>query len=152
MVSGRKSTLVFKVVMYGFVKDASICLLQPNSFTRHSYSFHPCRHLIHCCGSCSTLSVSTVVEERGPSGPFHHLSSCLTHTDIFPKTNRLLRTLITQPITRHTVERLFSTVSGIKTGIRASMITYRLNSVPALERKLTELLIYDESQASLLRL
>ncbi|KAJ4935952.1 hypothetical protein JOQ06_017477 [Pogonophryne albipinna] len=72
------------------------------------------------------------------------LDSC--PTDIFPQMNRLLRALVTLPITSCTLERVFSTVSRVKTGVRASMNTDRLNSLSLLsfERELTESLDYKD--------
>lgn len=60
--------------------------------------------------------------------------------DIFPNMNTLLRALLTLPMTTCTVERLFSTVSQIKTGTRATVLADRLNSLSLLsfERELTD--------------
>ncbi len=66
--------------------------------------------------------------------------------DIFPGMNRLLRAIITLPMTSCSVERLFSATHRINTRLRASMVTERLNNLTLLsfERELTETLDYDE--------
>lgn len=66
--------------------------------------------------------------------------------DIFPNLNKLLRVIITLPMTSCSVERLFSTAGRIKTDLRASMSTTRLNNLAPLsfEKELCDSLDYDE--------
>lgn len=66
--------------------------------------------------------------------------------DIFPNLSKLLRAIITLPMTSCSVERLFSTAGRIKTHLRASMSTTRLNnlSILSFEKELCDTLDYDE--------
>ncbi len=66
--------------------------------------------------------------------------------DIFPNIKSLLMAIITLPMTSCSVERLFSVTNRIKTCLRSSMLTGRLNNLPLLsfERELTDKLDYDE--------
>lgn len=66
--------------------------------------------------------------------------------DIFPNLNNLLRIIVTLPMTSCSVERLFSTSGRIKTHLRTSMCTGRVNNLALLsfEKELCESLDYDE--------
>lgn len=68
------------------------------------------------------------------------------NADIFPNINQLLRVVVTLPMTSCSVERLFSTVTRVKTSLRSSMTSVRLNNLSLLsfERELCDELDYDE--------
>ena len=71
------------------------------------------------------------------------LDSC--DKGVFPNTVSLLRVLITLPVTSCSMERLFSTVSRIKSSSRATMVTGRLiTSLLAFEGELKETLESNE--------
>ena len=72
------------------------------------------------------------------------LDSC--NKDVFPKINSLIRVLATLPVTSCSVERLFSVVNRVKSKIRTTMVTDRLNSISLLmfEKELAEELDSDE--------
>jgi hypothetical protein len=72
------------------------------------------------------------------------LDSC--NKDVFPRINSLIRVLATLPVTSCSVERLFSVVNRVKSKIRTTMVTDRLNSISLLrfEKELAEELDSDE--------
>ena len=72
------------------------------------------------------------------------LDSC--NKDVFPRINNLIRVLETVPVTSCSVERLFSVVNRVKSKIRTTMVTDRLNSISLLmfEKELAEELDSDE--------
>ena len=72
------------------------------------------------------------------------LDSC--NKDVFPRINSLIHVLATLPVTSCSVERLFSVVNRVKSKIRTTMVTDRLNSISLLmfEKELAEELDSDE--------
>ena len=64
----------------------------------------------------------------------------------YPSMHALLTAIITLPMTSCTVERLFSATNRIKTRLRSSMTTPRLNNCTLLsfERELSDELDFDE--------
>ena len=64
----------------------------------------------------------------------------------FPNVHRLLRAIITLPLTSCSVERLFSATNRVQTRLRASMLTHRLNNLTLLtfERDLIGKKDYDD--------
>lgn len=138
----------FKADTCGLMRAAA-CLLCSNNFGDKS-SIQPAsaHFFIIVEGAEHELFVQQLKRKATAERTFPSLVEVLdTYPgDIFPKVNRLLRAPVTLPVTICTVERPFSTVSQIKTGIRVSMMTYRLNSLSLLsfERELTESLDYNE--------
>uniref|UniRef100_A0A673LF96 TTF-type domain-containing protein n=1 Tax=Sinocyclocheilus rhinocerous TaxID=307959 RepID=A0A673LF96_9TELE len=131
----------FKADTYRLMRAAAACLPQSNTFgnTHFNNTVEDSEHEVF---------VQQLERKISNGRAFPSLVEVLDTCphDIFPRMKRLLRALITIPITSCGVKRLFSTVYRIKTGIRATMLTQRLKSLSLLsfERELTELLDYNK--------
>lgn len=139
----------FQQDQYGIMRAAAACFPGSVTFPQKESLQHSCDHYrISIEDAEWTVFIQTLRRkvERGHCYPsvIEVLDSC--NSDVFPNINRLLRAMITIPMTSCTVERLFSTTGRIKTCLRSSMITARLNNLSLLsfERELTDSLDYDE--------
>ncbi|KAF3844479.1 hypothetical protein F7725_007642, partial [Dissostichus mawsoni] len=103
----------FKADTYGFMRAAAALLPRSSTFGNNE-SIHPASTHFSICVEVAEHEVFVQQLKRkvtaGITFPslVEVLDSC--PTDIFPQMNRLLRALVTLPITSCTVERVFSTV------------------------------------------
>ncbi|KAJ4926584.1 hypothetical protein JOQ06_014334 [Pogonophryne albipinna] len=139
----------FKADTYVFMKAAAALLPRSSTFGNNELIQPASTHFSICVEDAEHEVFVQQLKRKVTAGiTFPSLVEVLDScpTDIFPQMNRLLRALVTLPITSWTVERVFSTVSRVKTGMRASMNTDRLNSLSLLsfERELTESLDYKD--------
>ncbi|KAJ4947754.1 hypothetical protein JOQ06_009787 [Pogonophryne albipinna] len=138
----------FQEDQYGIMRTAAAILPKSKTYGEKDSLCTVCDHYHILVGDAELtvfyeqLNRKVAQKQNFPS--LEVLDSCAS--DIFPNFNKLLRVIITLPMTSCSVERLFSTVGRIKTSLRASMTTVRLNNLSLLsfERELCDSLDYDE--------
>uniref|UniRef100_A0A3B3R0H2 DUF4371 domain-containing protein n=1 Tax=Paramormyrops kingsleyae TaxID=1676925 RepID=A0A3B3R0H2_9TELE len=120
----------FQEDQYGIMRAAATFLPQSKTFARILLFIDQLRRKV-----ANSLEFPSLMEVLDICAP-----------DIFPNLNKLLKVIITLPMTSCSVERLFSTAGRIKMDLRVSMSTTRLNNLCLLsfEKELCDSLDYDE--------
>lgn len=139
----------FQEDQYGIMRVAATFLPQSKNFAEKDSLRALCDHFHILVGNAElTVFIEQLRRKVANSLEFPSLMEVLDicAPDIFPNLNKLLQVIITLPMTSCSVERLFSTAGRIKTDLRASMSTTRLNNLCLLsfEKELCDSLDYDE--------
>lgn len=131
----------FKQDTYGIMQASASFLPRSATFGMKDLLKAPCDLYGLAIGDAEFTVFTSHIRgkiDRGQNFPslIEVLDSC--PEDIFPNINCLLRAIITLPLTSCSVERLFSATNRIKTRLRSSMLTGRLNNLTLLsfEREL----------------
>lgn len=135
--------------VYDFMRAAVVFSPGSSTFGDRESITVACKHYSIDIGDAElTVFIQQLKRKADDGQGFASLMEVLDNTpeDIFPNVNKTIRALITLPMTSCSVERLFSTTNRIKTSMRSSMITARLNNLSLLsfERELADTLNYDE--------
>ena len=139
----------FQEDTYGFSRAAAACLPKSNTFGEMEFVNFTCAHYGLDVSEADWTVYTQHMKRKSDAGEdFPKLINVLDNTpcDIFPGIHNMIKALVTLPMTSCTVERLFSTTNRIKTCLRTSMLTSRLNNLSLLsfEREETEKMNYDE--------
>uniref|UniRef100_A0A667Y2X2 TTF-type domain-containing protein n=1 Tax=Myripristis murdjan TaxID=586833 RepID=A0A667Y2X2_9TELE len=139
----------FQEDQYGIMRAAAAFLPPSRTFAQRESLQAACNHFHVSVGDAELTVFFEQMRRKGANGvEFASLVEVMDicAPDIFPNLNNLLRIIVTLPMTSCSVERLFSTSGRIKTHLRTSMCTGRLNNLALLsfENELCESLDYDE--------
>lgn len=133
---------------YGFMSTAVACLPGSKTFGDRDSLIVASKHYNIGIDNAELTVLMQLKRKVDAGQDLQSLMEVLDNSpeDIFPNINKMIRALITLPMTSCSVERLFSTTNRIKTCLRSSMLTVRLSNLSLLsfERELTETLDYDE--------
>ncbi|XP_030072332.1 zinc finger MYM-type protein 1 [Microcaecilia unicolor] len=133
---------------YGMMTASAACMPASEAFGRRESLQPPCTlYGITIEEAEFTVFVQQLKRKVAQGNTYTALTDVLEscNVDIFPNVNALLRAVITLPMITCNMEKLFSTANRIKTTIRASMLTSRLQNLALLsfERELCDSLDYD---------